>query len=161
MTRSLRCRDVEHLILEGEDRTFAAGERQIVEEHLRGCARCRGFAADRALVRGELAGVRWPTPPEELVRRTQRMLQEPDAVQARAAVPAWVLVALAVVTIVTSIWLAVSLADVTPDMTLADLPVAGLAAVFIIIQNALMLFCAPVVLRTARARRSELESARS
>ena len=56
-----------------------------------------------------------------------------------AAPPAWVLVAMALVAVVTGLWLAVSLADVTPDMTLADLPAAGLAAVFIIIQNALML----------------------
>lgn len=161
MTRSLRCRDVERLMLEGEDRAFAAGEKRIVDEHLCGCARCREFAADRALVRGEVAGIRWPAPPEDLVQRTRRLLREPDAVQPRAAVPAWVLVTMAVVTIVTAFWLAVSLANVTPDMTLADLPAAGLAAVFIIIQNALMLFCAPVVLRAVRARRGELESARS
>jgi hypothetical protein len=51
------------------------------------------------------------------------------------------------------------LADVTPDMTLADLPLAGLAAVFIIIQNALTLLFAPVVLRTIRARRGASGSA--
>jgi len=40
-----------------------------------------------------------------------------------------------------------------PKRLLADLPVAGLAAILIIVQNALMLFFAPVVLRTFRARR--------
>ena len=50
--------------------------------------------------------------------------------------------------------------DITPDTTLADLPLAARTAVFIIVQNALMLFCAPIVLRTARARRDKLESAR-
>jgi hypothetical protein len=76
-----------------------------------------------------------------------------------AAPPTWVLVAMALVAIVTGLWLAVSLADVTPDMTLADLPVAGLAAVFIIIQNALALLLAPVVLRAVRTRRGTSESA--
>ena len=157
MTRSLNCRDVERLMLEGEDRAFSAGERGLVEEHLRACARCRGFAADRALVRAELAGIRWPAPPDELVLRTRRMLRETGT---PAAVPAWILIALAAVTIITSIWLAVWLPDITPDTTLADLPLAARTAVFIIVQNALMLFCAPIVLRTARAHRDKLESAR-
>jgi len=157
MTKSLNCRDVERLMLEGEDRAFSAGERDLVEEHLRACARCRGFAADRALVRAELAGVRWPAPPDELVLRTRRMLRETGT---PAAVPAWILIALAAVTIITSIWLAVWLPDITPDTTLSDLPLAARTAVFIIVQNALMLFCAPIVLRTARAHRDKLESAR-
>lgn len=156
MTKSLNCRDVERLMLEGEDRAFSAGERGLVEEHLRACARCRGFAADRALVRAELAGVRWPAPPDELVLRTRRMLRETGT---PAAVPAWILIALAAVTIITSIWLAVWLPDIRPDTTLTDLPLAARTAVFIIVQNALMLFCAPIVLRTARARRDKLESA--
>jgi predicted anti-sigma-YlaC factor YlaD len=159
MTRSLKCRDIERLMLEGEDRTFPPGEKGLVEEHLRACARCRGFAADRALVRAELAGVRWPAPPAELVLRTRRTLRDAGAAAA-PAVPAWVLVALAVVTIVTGVGLAVALADVTPDMALADMPIGAVAALFIIVQNALMLFFAPVVLRTARSRRSELENAR-
>ncbi len=160
MTKSLSCRDVERLMLEGEDQAFSAGERGLVEEHLRVCARCRGFAADRTLVRGELSGVRWPAPPEELVLRTRRMLRN-TGTAAPAAVPAWVLVALAAVTIITSIWLAFSLPDIGPDSTLANLPFGALVAIFIIVQNALMLFCAPVVLRTARARRGEPEGARS
>jgi len=159
MTRSLRCRDVERLMLEGEDRALPAGERGLVEEHLRACAQCRGFASDRALVRAELAGVRWPAPPEELVLRTRRMLRE-AGMAAPPAVPAWILVALAAVTIITSIWLAAALPDITPEISLADLPFGGLVAIFIIVQNALMLFCAPVVLRIARARRGELENAR-
>lgn len=160
MTKSSRCRDVERLVLEGEDREFSAGEKRSVEEHLRGCARCRGFAADRALVRGELAAVRWPAPPEDLVLRTRRMLREAGTATP-AVPPAWVLAALAAVTIITSIWLAFSLPDIGPDSTLANLPFGALVAIFIIVQNALMLFCAPVVLRTARARRGEPEGARS
>lgn len=160
MTKGLRCRDVERLMLEGEDREYSAGEKRFVEEHLRGCARCRGFAQYRSFIRGELAGVRWPMPPEELVLKTRRMLR--DAGTATIAVlPAWVLVALAVVTIITSTWLAFTLPDINPGTTPADLPIAARAAIFIIVQNALMLFCAPVVLRTARSRRGEPESVRS
>jgi anti-sigma factor RsiW len=153
MTKGTGCRAIERLLAAGEDGELAAAERGLVEDHLRGCARCRAFAADRAVLRKEIASVPWPGLPDELDRRTRRALR-PNGVGERAAgVPAWVLVALAVVTIATGIWLAVSLADVTPEMTLAELPVSGLAALIIIAQNALMLFFAPVVLRTYRARR--------
>jgi hypothetical protein len=149
MTTRLSCRDVERLIIAGED----------VEDHLRGCGRCRAFAADRNVIRDEIAAVRWPAPPDGLVRRTRRLLVEPRRDASPAPLPAWVLVAMAVTAIVTGLWLTFSLADVRPEMTLADLPIAGLAAVFVIIQNALMLFFAPVLLRTFRARRSASESA--
>ena len=159
MTKSVRCRDVERLIIEGEDRELSREERSFVADHLRGCVRCRGFEADRAVIREEIAAVRWPALPDALVRRTRLMLLESGPGARAAAVPGWVLIAMAVVAVATGLWLAVSLADVTPDMTLADLPIAGLAAVFIIVQNALMLLLAPVVLRTFRAQRRAYESA--
>jgi hypothetical protein len=158
MTTTLSCRDVERLIIASEDRELSMGKRHLLEDHLRGCGRCKDFAADRTIIREEIAAVRWPTLPDTLDRRTRRMLLESGPAPRPAAVPAWVLVAMAVIAIGTALWLAVSLADVTPDMTLADLPVAGLAAIFIIIQNALMLLFAPIVLRTFRARRGASES---
>jgi predicted anti-sigma-YlaC factor YlaD len=160
MTMSARCKDVERLALEGEDRALTAEEGRVVEGHLRECGRCRSFASDRALIRDGLASVRWPAPSDEIVRRTRRLVRESGQERAPAAVPAWVLVALAAATVITGLWLAISLADVTPDMTLSDLPAEGMAAVFVIVQNALMLFFAPVVLRTFRARRGVATSAR-
>jgi anti-sigma factor RsiW len=153
MTTRLICRDVELLTLAGEDHELTAGERSLVEDHLRGCARCRDFAADRRALREESAALRWPAPPEALVRATRRRLLESATAVRPASLPAWVLVALAVAAIATGVWLTVSLSGVTPDMTLADLPVAGLAAVLIIVQNALVLLFAPVILRKVRARR--------
>lgn len=159
MTTKLSCRDIEFLVIEGEDGEPGAEARRLVEDHLRGCRRCQGFAADRSVIRGAFAAERWPAPPERLVRATRRRLVEDGPRVQAAAVPAWVLVALAVATLVTGLWLAVSLADVGPEMTLAELPVAGLAAVIVIVQNALMLLLAPVVLRAVRSRRRPAESA--
>jgi anti-sigma factor RsiW len=153
MTTRLSCRDVELLTLAGEDRELTAGERGLVEDHLRGCARCRVFAADRRALREQSAALRWPSPPDALLRRTRRLVLENAALGRPVPLPAWVLVALAVAAIATGLWLTVSLSGVTPEMTLADLPLAGLAAVIIIVQNALMLLFAPVLLRKVRARR--------
>lgn len=155
MNPTSSCGDIERLILEGEGRELGPGERALVEGHLETCGRCRGFAADRDLIRGEAAAVGWPALPDELDRRTRRLLRESPAGPRPAAVPVWLLAALAVVTIIMGIGLAAALADVTPETTLADLSPAGLAAVIIIIQNALTLLFAPVVLRTVRARRGE------
>lgn len=159
MTTRLNCRDVERLTLAGEDRELAAGERRLIDEHGRDCERCRAFAADRAAIHAAAAALSWPAAPEALVRTTRRRLAGSEAGARPAVPPAWVLAAMAVVAVATGLWLTVSLAGVTPDMTLADLPAAGLAAVLIIIQNALMLLFAPVVLRKVRGRRGASESA--
>lgn len=159
MTPRVGCRDIERLMLEGEDRELARAERSLIQDHLGGCDGCRAFSADRLEIREMTSAVRWPAPPDALVRKTRRLLLEKAPDLRPAALPAWVLVAMAVFAVATGLWLAVSLAGVTPDMTLADLPVAGLAAVLIIIQNALTLLFAPVVLRTVRARRGASESA--
>jgi hypothetical protein len=159
MTTHASCRDVERLLIAGEDRLPSAGDRTLVEGHLRECAGCRAFADDRRALREEVGALRWPAPPQALVRGTRRLLLESGAGTRTAPLPAWVLVTLALVSVATGVWLAVSLAGVTPEMTLADLPFAGLAAIFIIVQNALMLLLAPVVLRKVRARRSASEGA--
>jgi hypothetical protein len=159
MTPHLGCRDIERLLLEGEDRPFAAPERRAVEDHLGACGRCRAFAEDRRALREEIGSLRWPDPPRALVRGTRRLMLESGTAAKPAAPPAWVLVALALAAVATGVWLAVALAGVTPETTLADLPAAGLAAVVVIVQNALMLLFAPVVLRKVRARRRAEESA--
>ena len=160
MTGSLRCREVERLTLESEDRALSETERSLADAHLGGCRRCRDFAADRTLIRRELAAVRWPAPSDDLVFRTRRLIRGRRPEAATAGLPAWIIVALAVVSVVTAVGLTIGLADVTFDMTLADLPVGALAAVITIAQNALTLFFAPVVLRTFRARRRMFEDAR-
>jgi anti-sigma factor RsiW len=159
MTPTSSCGDIERLILDGEGRELAPGERALVEDHLGTCARCRGFAADRDLIRGEAGAVGWPALPDELDRRTRRLLRESATGPRPTVAPAWLLAVLAIVTIVTGIGLAAALADVSPEATLADLSPAGLAAVIIIVQNALTLLFAPVVLRTVRARRRAADGA--
>ena len=153
MTKEAGCREIERLLVAGEANGLGTAERRLAEDHLRSCASCRAFAADRAFIRREIAAAPWPALPAELDRRTRRAIRTSGAAAAPATVPAWVLVALAVFTILTGIWLAVSLADISPETNWADLSIAGLAAVIVIAQNALMLFFAPVVLRTFRARR--------
>lgn len=157
MTTKLGCRDVERLILEDEDQGLKTGLDPLVEDHLRDCGRCRAFAADRAVIRGEMGALRWPSPPDRLVRETRRAVLEAGPGRSSAGLPAWVLIAMAAMTVLTGLWLAVSLADVTPEMTLADAPLEALAAVFVVIQNALVLVFAPVLMRKVRARRGASE----
>lgn len=159
MTPTSGCRDVERLILEREGRTLGPGERALVEGHLGFCGGCRSFAADRETIRSGAAAIGWQALPDGLDRRTRQLVRDAAPVRRPATVPAWLLTALAVFTIITGFGLAVSLADVTPETKLADLSPAAFAAVFIIIQNALTLLFAPVVLRTFRARRAAAGSA--
>lgn len=153
MTTKLSCRDIELLIVDGEGGELAAEARRLIEDHLRDCRRCQSFAADRSAIRGTFAAERWPAPPERLVRETRRRLVEESSGSREPAFPAWVLAIFALTAAVTGLWLAIALADVGPETALADMPVAGLAAIMVIIQNALMLFLAPIVLKAARSRR--------
>jgi hypothetical protein len=157
MKTTLGCRDIERLILEDEDQDLNAGLAPLVEDHLHGCGRCRAFAADRAVIRKEAGALRWPAPSDRLIRETRRAALEAEPRPWTAGLPAWVLVAMAAMTVLTGIWLALSLADVTPEMTMAEAPIGALAAIFVVIQNALVLIFAPVLLRKVRARRGASE----
>lgn len=159
MTTHPNCRDIERLMIAGEARSLADGDRKLFEDHLRACGRCRAFAQDRETIREAAGALRWPAPPQALIRRTRRLMLDDGTGARPAGLPAWVLIALALVAVATGVWLAIALAGITPETTWTDLPVAGLAAIFIIVQNALMLLLAPVVLRRVRLRESASDSA--
>ncbi len=85
MTTRTGCGDVERLMLAGEDRELSPEERRLVEGHLHGCGRCRGYAADRAVIRKESAAIPWPALPGEVDRRTRRAVLEAGPAVLRTA----------------------------------------------------------------------------
>jgi anti-sigma factor RsiW len=148
----MTCRTVESLIIDSEDRRLGADELRRVEEHLAVCPACRGFAAGRRAIRDDLKAALPGLPPPELVEATRRRCLEalnPLASEARPSrrLPAPIAAALGLLTVLTMTWLTMVLAGAEPDQAL---PPAGWAALVLIIQNALMLFFAPVVFRARR-----------
>jgi anti-sigma factor RsiW len=148
-------RTIERLILESEERSLDAEERRRVDGHLEDCAACRDFAAGRLAVRESLKDVRWPEPSPSVEARTRRLcLEELSAAAAesreragRVRVPVPVAAAAVLFAVLAAVWLAGSLADLTPG---ENLPATAWLAVAFIVQNVLMLFLTPVVLGAGR-----------
>jgi anti-sigma factor RsiW len=148
----MNCKALERLILEGEERPLADGERQRVEEHLRDCAGCRAFEAGRRVLREGLEEFRREGLPRSLELRTRNLCRDAlgagaSVDVARTKVPLAVTVVSLLFTVLAVIWLTATLVDVTPGQ---PLPSSAWAAIVFIAQNALMLFLSPVILRPAR-----------
>jgi hypothetical protein len=58
MRLRLTCKDTTRLVLEGEDRTLALGERVLVRLHLGMCQGCTRFSRQVRLMQGALDGWR-------------------------------------------------------------------------------------------------------
>ncbi len=165
----MKCKAVERLLIAADDREPSGREREAVAEHLRGCAACRAFVADRLRIRETLAAGLPAAPPEALDLKTRRTLLDAsrgtapaasaarararDAAEGtgRAAPPLAVVLALVVSIILTAAWLTFALADFDPAVAL---PVQAWLAIGLIAENVLVLFFAPVILRAVRLPRN-------
>ncbi len=163
----MKCKAVERRLIAADDREPSGREREAVAEHLRGCAACRTFVADRLRIRETLAAGLPAAPPKALSLKTRRALIDAsretapaasagrarDAAEGtgRAAPPLAVVLALVVSIILTAAWLTFALADFDPAM---PLPVQAWLAIGLIAENVLVLFFAPVILRAVRLPRN-------
>jgi hypothetical protein len=146
----MTCRKCERLILAAEDRSLGAGERRALDDHLRGCARCRAFAAGREALRGAAADLRWPAPPASVGAETRRLCLEELAgtgAAERPRLPVPVAAAALLFTVLAAVWVAGALADLKPG---ENLPASAWLAIAFIAQNVITLFLAPVVLGAGR-----------
>lgn len=153
----MRCQDFERLILEAGERKLSPEERLASERHLVQCPACAGFRDSWEDLHLSLQKAASPLPPalERKVRLACHeelgagSLQRARSRRARAGVhvpwPIWV--ALAVLTALTAAFLVPGVGEFLRDQkfTLEAVLVLG-----IILQNALMLFFAPVILRRRR-----------
>ncbi len=152
----MTCRHIERLILEKRDRPWKDDERLEVEAHLQECAQCREFEAGLRGIREDLDGPDWYPLPESLNLRTKQMAlnvlegKTPEGLLPgkRISVPGPILAVLGALILLTSVWVFLSLAGVDSGQALKDLPLAAQAAILLIAQNSLILFFAPVILRT-------------
>jgi anti-sigma factor RsiW len=156
----MNCKAIERLILEAEERPLGETRRRAVEDHLRTCPGCRAFRAGRRALRENLSSLAEPRLPPALDERTRRLCLE-TLVSGRGAdspapagrrVPVPVIAVAVLFTVLAAVWLAGTLADVTPG---EPFPAAVWVAVAFIAQNVLMLFLSPVVFRGARPAEKE------
>lgn len=151
----MRCQDVERLILEASERELRREERAEVEQHVAQCAACASFRDFRQDLQNGLRNAVPPTLPAELDERVRLACRAelkarlesaagPATARRSAAVPWPIWAALGVLTVLTLAVLIPGLEEFRQGQKLT----AGVAlALGILLQNAVALFFAPVLMR--------------
>jgi anti-sigma factor RsiW len=150
----MRCQDFERLILEVGERKLSPEERLTLEQHLAKCPACAGFKDSWEDLHLFLEKAPAPALPPELEQRVRLACHEelgtrplrrarPRRATTAVRVPWPIWVALAVLTVLTAAFLVPGVEGFLHDQkfTLEAVLVLG-----IILQNALMLFFAPIIL---------------
>jgi len=159
----MRCQDIELLIIDSSERRLDRKEHRAVEQHVKQCLKCARFQDDLKNIRNALRKMPVPGLPDELERRTRILCQaelrarlESEKLGASQAQPASVpliIWAALVSLIVLTAFLMVSLfRDIGLNLPLSF---EGAVVLALMLQNAAMLFFAPVIIRKYRSPKSK------
>ncbi len=151
----MRCKDIEHLIIESSDEDLSLEELSTIEKHIARCALCARFQDDLEKIRMGVKTIPQPILPPDLAQNTRRRCQAEISRRPAAAkkiarlipsdsVPKYVWAALLPLILLTVLVIAPTLKEIRLDQTLTF---ASAAALTIIIQNAVMLLFAPILIR--------------
>jgi hypothetical protein len=142
----MRCQDIERLILESEERELSGEERLALDEHLARCASCTGFNDFCHSLRITSPNGPEQDLPAEVDQRVRRLCHQ-ELNKKSAGVPWMIWAALALLMFLTIDFLIPRVEEfwqnqkVTLEMGLV---------IILLLQNALMLFFAPVIIRRPR-----------
>jgi hypothetical protein len=154
----MRCQDFERLMLESGERELLREERRALEEHLETCPDCAAFRSFRGGLRSRLREAAGPALSVELSNNVRlrcraelnslsRSRAGQDFGRRPAAVPWAVLAALLVLTGLTLVFLIPGLEEFRQSQKLT---LGTVLVLLVILQNALMLFFAPLLMRRGR-----------
>ena len=138
----MRCQDIERILTEGADtRSGAAGD---LERHLAACPDCAAFQADLARIRGHFGSEASPVLPPALDARTRAAWRAELLSPRSAPLPRGLRAALAILTALTAVVVYPIFA--APEIV-EPLSFRTAAMIALLLQNGMMLFFAPILLR--------------
>jgi len=154
----MRCKDIERLIIDSSDKDLSSEELSAIEKHVAHCALCARFRDDLKKIRMGVKAMPQPVLPTDLAQKTRlrchaEMNREPaaarkiDQVTPSETIPKYVWVALLPLIFLTMILIVPVFKEIRLDQTLTF---ASVVALTIIIQNAVMLLFAPILIRRYR-----------
>ncbi len=160
----MRCKDIERLIIDSSDEDLSQEELSAIEKHVARCTLCTRFQDDFEKIRMDVKTIPQPVLPPDLAQKTRRRCQAEISQQHAAAskiaklissdpIPKYVWAALLPLIILTVFALAPTLKEIRLDQTLTF---ASAAALTIIIQNAVMLLFAPILIRRRRWKKQDM-----
>jgi hypothetical protein len=159
----MRCKDIERLIIDSSDEDLSQEELTAIEKHVTRCASCARFRDDLEKIRMGIKVMPQPVVPPDLAQKTRlrihtEMGREPaaatkiDQLTPSESIPKYVWVALLPLIILTVILIVPIFKEIRLDQTLTF---ASVVALTIIIQNAVMLLFAPILIRRYRGKKQD------
>ena len=151
----MRCKDIERLIIDSSDEVLSLEELSAIEEHVAHCALCARFQEDLEKIRIGVKAMPQPPLPPDLAQKTRvrchaEISRRPAAASKIARlvpsypIPKYVWAVLLFLIFLTVVVIVPELTKIRWDQSLTFTSVAALS---IIIQNALMLLFAPILIR--------------
>lgn len=160
----MKCKDIERLIIYSSEEDLSSKELSEIEQHVSECSRCVRFQEELEKIRLCLEEMPTLEPPTELAKQTQLMCHAKletlpvhakknagQALLTRIPKPIWI--ALFSLIALTLIWTFSLVEDFKIGQPLSFQTIAVL---FLMIQNAAMLFFAPILIRMYRVKNQGL-----
>ncbi|NIO49185.1 MAG: hypothetical protein GTN73_07095 [Candidatus Aminicenantes bacterium] len=156
----MRCKDIERLIIDSSEEDLSQEELTAIETHVVRCALCARFRDDLEKIRTGIKVMPQPVISPDLAQKIRlrihtEMGREPaattktDQLTPSEPIPKYVWVALLPLIILTVILIVPIFKEIRLDQTLTFKSVVALT---IIIQNAVMLLFAPILIRRYRGK---------
>ncbi len=160
----MRCKDIERLIIDSSDKDLSLEELSTIEKHIAHCALCTRFQDELEKIRMGVKKIPQPILPPGLAQKTRLRCQAEISQLPAAAtkiaklipsdpIPKYVWAVLLPLILLTVFVLASALKEIRLDQTLTF---ASAAALTIIIQNAVMLLFAPILIRRRRWKKQDI-----
>jgi anti-sigma factor RsiW len=157
----MQCKDIERLIIISSEEKLSPEESKSVEQHLEHCAHCARFRDDLEKIRLGIITMPKPMLPPDLAQKTRERCLDEMRLQPASAkrifsrirsypIPIYVWAALVPLIIFTVLLVAPVIKEIRLGESLAF---ESAAALTLLIQNAVMLFFAPILIRRYRSQR--------
>jgi len=158
----MRCKDIERLIIASWDEDLSSEELKAIEQHVSLCSHCARLREELGKIRTGIKAMPTPGLSPDLVENTRlrcyaEMKKQQEAARERNSsrthsrpIPVYVWATLFVLTLLTMVIILPVIREIRFDQALSFKAAAVLT---LIIQNAVMLFFAPILIRKYRSKR--------
>lgn len=157
----MKCKDIERLIIDSSEEELTKEELFKIEQHVSGCAKCARFQEDLNKIRVHIKKMPALSPSAELVEKTQALCHAElnarkapgaglDRKTRSASMPRYMWAALPALIILTTVIIFPLLKDFKLTQSFRSI-----MALTLIVQNAVMLCFAPILIRKFRLKKQD------
>lgn len=152
----MRCKDIERLIIDSTWKDLSREELLSIKEHTQQCALCTLFQSEYKNLRLSLKNNPAPELPEKLDRSTYEMCRKALNLQKKSAptIPRFIWGVLAVLIAISVIMFVPVFKDLRLNEPLSS---QALFVLTFLIQNTVMLFFTPILIKNYRAKKTRLK----